>query len=156
MTFQSFMEKYGLKNAATVRTWIESCFIPGADYEADFVPDEARPPYVRARAKKPGAIYVSIVRALINGFRPIPDMYPTITKEEFFEVYMESLISSGIVIAKNDESLGITNYYPSEKAKKYVFENDKEILSQIKTSLETVGKVVGSGADFVFEFFSNT
>ena len=156
LTFKNFMEKYGLKNSATVRTWIESGFIPGADYEADFVPDEARPPYVRARAKKPGAIYVSIVRALINGFRPIPDRYPTITKEEFYDVYMASLISSGIAIAKKDDSLGITNYYPSEKAMKYVLENDKELLSQIKTSLETVGKVIGSGVDFVFEFFSNS
>ena len=39
---------------------------------------------------------------------------------------------------------------------KYVLENDKELLSQIKTSLETVGKVIGGGVDFVFEFFSNS
>ena len=147
------MEKYGLNNSATVRTWIESGYIPGANFQADFIPDEARPPYVRARAKKPGAIYVSIVKALIKGYRPIPDVYTTITEKEFYDIYMSSLVSSGIVIAKRDDSLGIVNYYPSEKAMMYVLNNDKEMLSQIKTSLEMVGNLIGNGADFVFEFF---
>ena len=99
MTFQEFMEKYNLKNSATVKGWIDKGYIPGASFENNFIPDEARPPYTKSRSKKPGSIYVSIVRALINGYRPIPQCYKTITEKEFYDVYMASLIAGGLVIA---------------------------------------------------------
>ena len=141
MTFQKFMEKYNLKNSATVKGWIDKGYIPGASFENNFIPDEARPPYTKSRSKKPGSIYVSIVRALINGYRPIPQCYKTITEKEFYDVYMASLIAGGLVIAVEDTSLNIINYYPSEKALEYVQKNDKELLSVLKSILGGIGAI---------------
>lgn len=142
MTFQEFMEKYNLKNSATVKGWIDKGYIPGASFENNFIPDEARPPYTKSRSKKPGSIYVSIVRALINGYRPIPQCYKTITEKEFFDVYIASLIAGGLVIAVEDTSLNIINYYPSEKALEYVQKNDKELLSLLKSVLSGIGAII--------------
>ena len=142
MTFQEFMEKYNLKNSATVKGWIDKGYIPGASFENNFIPDEARPPYTKSRSKKPGSIYVSIVRALINGYRPIPQCYKTITEKEFYDVYMASLIAGGLVIAVEDTSLHIVNYYPSEKALEYVQKNDKELLSVLKSILGGIGAII--------------
>lgn len=33
MTFLEFMEKYYLKNAATVKEWIDKGYIPGANFD---------------------------------------------------------------------------------------------------------------------------
>ena len=142
MTFQKFLEKYNLKNSATVKGWIDKGYIPGASFENNFIPDEARPPYTKSRSKKPGSIYVSIVRALINGYRPIPQCYKTITEKEFYDVYMASLIAGGLVIAVEDTSLNIINYYPSEKALEYVQKNDKELLSLLKSILGGIGAII--------------
>ena len=142
MTFQKFMEKYNLKNSATVKGWIDKGYIPGASFENNFIPDEARPPYTKSRSKKPGSIYVSIVRALINGYRPIPQCYKTITEKEFYDVYMASLIAGGLVIAVEDTSHNIINYYPSEKALEYVQKNDKELLSLLKSVLSGIGAII--------------
>jgi hypothetical protein len=142
MTFQKFMEKYNLKNSATVKGWIDKGYIPGASFENNFIPDEARPPYTKSRSKKPGSIYVSIVRALINGYRPIPQCYKTITEKEFYDVYMASLIAGGLVIAVEDTSFNIINYYPSEKALEYVQKNDKELLSLLKSILGGIGAII--------------
>ena len=142
MTFQKFMEKYNLKNSATVKGWIDKGYIPGASFENNFIPDEARPPYTKSRSKKPGSIYVSIVRALINGYRPIPQCYKTITEKEFYDVYIASLIAGGLVIAVEDTSLNIINYYPSEKALEYVQKNDKELLSLLKSILGGIGAII--------------
>ena len=142
MTFQKFVEKYNLKNSATVKGWIDKGYIPGASFENNFIPDEARPPYTKSRSKKPGSIYVSIVRALINGYRPIPQCYKTITEKEFYDVYMASLIAGGLVIAVEDTSLNIINYYPSEKALEYVQKNDKELLSLLKSILGGLGAII--------------
>ena len=142
MTFQKFLEKYNLKNSATVKGWIDKGYIPGASFENNFIPDEARPPYTKSRSKKPGSIYVSIVRALINGYRPIPQCYKTITEKEFYDVYMASLIAGGLVIAVEDTSLNIINYYPSEKALEYVQKNDKELLSVLKSILGGIGAII--------------
>ena len=142
MTFQEFMEKYNLKNSATVKGWIDKGYIPGASFENNFIPDEARPPYTKSRSKKPGSIYVSIVRALINGYRPIPQCYKTITEKEFYDVYMASLIAGGLVIAVEDTSHNIINYYPSEKALEYVQKNDKELLSLLKSVLSGIGAII--------------
>lgn len=142
MTFLEFMEKYNLKNAATVKGWIDKEYIPGANFDNNFIPDEAKPPYTKSRSKKPGSIYVSIVRALISGYRPIPQCYKTITEKEFYDVYMASLISGGLVIAVEDTSLNIVNYYPSEKALEYVQKNDKELLSIVKSILDGIGAII--------------
>ena len=142
MTFLEFMEKYYLKNAATVKEWIDKGYIPGANFDNNFIPDEAKPPYTKSRSKKPGSIYVSIVRALIRGYRPIPQCYKTITEKEFYDVYMASLISGGLVIAVKDTSLNIVNYYPSEKALEYVQKNDKELLAFLKSILGGIGAII--------------
>ena len=142
MTFQEFMEKYNLKNSATVKGWIDKGYIPGASFENNFIPDEAKPPYTKSHPKKPGSIYISIVRALINGYRPIPQCYKTITEKEFYDVYMASLIAGGLVIAVEDTSLHIINYYPSEKALEYVQKNDKELLSLLKSILGGFGVII--------------
>ena len=142
MTFQEFMEKYNLKNSSTVKGWIDKGYIPGASFENNFIPDEARPPYTKSRSKKPGSIYVSIVRALINGYRPIPQCYKTITEKEFYDVYMASLIAGGLVIAVEDTSHNIINYYPSEKALEYVQKNDKELLSLLKSIHGGIGAII--------------
>ena len=142
MTFQEFMEKYNLKNSATVKGWIDKGYIPGASFENNFIPDEAKPPYTKSHPKKPGSIYISIVRALIYGYRPIPQCYKTITEKEFYDVYMESLIAGGLVIAVEDTLLNIINYYPSEKALEYVKKNDKELLSLLKSVLSGIGTII--------------
>jgi hypothetical protein len=79
---------------------------------------------------------------LINGYRPIPQCYKTITEKEFYDVYMASLIAGGLVIAVEDTSLNIINYYPSEKALEYVQKNDKELLSVLKSILGGIGAII--------------
>lgn len=136
MTFQEFMTTFKLKNSATVRSWIENGYIPGADYEADFIPDNSRPPYTKARAEKPSAIYVSIVKGLIEGYRPIPAFYKTITPDVFYSVYMANLIECGYVIENKDSSLGVSFYFPSAKAQKYVLENENVLKKNILDDIQ--------------------
>ena len=152
MTFQEFMTKFNLKNSATVRNWIEKGYIPGADYEANFIPDRSLPPFTNARAKKPGAIYVSIIKGLLDGFRPIPEMYPTINREEFYNVYLRALIRSGYVLETQDESISVTFYYPSEKAQQYYYENERNLIKRLISDFKTIGIVIGNGRDFIFRF----
>ncbi len=53
MTFQGIMEKYNLKNSATVKGWIDKGYITGAGFENSFIPDEVKPLYTKSHPKKP-------------------------------------------------------------------------------------------------------
>ena len=75
MTIDVFIYNYGLKRKDTFISWIKNGLIQCANLEKDYVPDSARPPYTKARAKKAGAIYVSIVKASCNRQHVLPKLY---------------------------------------------------------------------------------
>ena len=60
MTIKEFMNNNGLKNRSTVEKWINDELIPNASIENDYIPNSARVPYTKARAKKAESIYRSI------------------------------------------------------------------------------------------------
>lgn len=98
MTLENFMENYGLKNKKTVVDWISKGYIPGANLEKNYVPDSARPPYTRARAKNAGSIYMSIVDASYKRRQVFPALYRLCDEE--FESYIENLVQAGLIIKR--------------------------------------------------------
>lgn len=98
MTLENFMENYGLKNKKTVVDWISKGYIPGANLEKNYVPDSARPPYTRARAKNAESIYMSIVDASYKRRQVFPALYRLCDEE--FESYIENLVKAGLIIKR--------------------------------------------------------
>ena len=89
------MENYGIKRKKTVIDWILENLIPGANLEEDFIPDSARPPYTKARAKNAKAIYYSIVVASSKRYHVFPRLYGIC--EEEFNGYIDRLVAANLI-----------------------------------------------------------
>lgn len=111
MTISEFAAKTGHKTKI-VKGWIDRGLIPKADISADYVPDSAREPYTKARAKTSDAIYESIVNAARNRRHVLPALYG-IGQDEF-NGYVDRLIESGLIFAR--ESDGVVYYDATPKA----------------------------------------
>lgn len=106
MTLEKFMENYGLKNKRTIVDWISNGYLPGADLEKNYVPDSARPPYTKARARNAGSIYTSIVVASYKRRHVFPSLYKLCDEE--FESYIDELVKAGLIVRRTTG--GITYY----------------------------------------------
>ena len=99
MTIKEFMNLFDLKNESTVIKWIKDGYIPGAYINEEsneyFIPDLARPPYTKARAKTTNAIYKSIVKACINREGVCAKLYKL--NEVEFQVYIKDLADAGYI-----------------------------------------------------------
>mgnify|MGYP000769810710 CR=1 FL=1 len=75
----------------TVIKWINNGYIPGASVENNYVPDSARKPYTKARAKNSDAVYCSIVKACMNFCHVVPALYNM--RDDEFNGYIDRLIA---------------------------------------------------------------
>ena len=94
MTIQEFSDR-NWKQISTVKKWIKKGWIPGASIEKNYVPDSARVPYTAARAKKPKAVYASMVKACLAQQHIMPELYH-ISQEEF-DGYVCELVNKGLL-----------------------------------------------------------
>lgn len=95
MTIKEFMENNGLKHRTTVENWINDKLIPNASVENDYIPNSARIPYTKARAKKAESIYHSILKACRERKHVLPKIYKMSSEE--FNQYINQLENSGLI-----------------------------------------------------------
>lgn len=134
MTIELFALKNNIKRE-TVEKWIRSGLIPKANIEKDYVPDSARQPYTKARAKNTNAIYVSMVKAAYYRRHILPVLYQMCDDE--FNGYVERLVRAGCLEKRISD--GITYYDATIKADEI---NHKFILNALKV----ISKGVSEGA----------
>lgn len=97
MTIKEFAKRYNVKERIA-RKWIRCGYIPEANIENDYIPDSARVPYTKARAKTADAIYVSIVKASRNRMHVVPQIYG-LTQAEF-DGYIRRLEDAGLIVLR--------------------------------------------------------
>lgn len=97
MTIERFAEKNNVKEKR-VKGWIEKELIPRADLDENYVPDSARQPYTKARAREASSIYLSIVRASNKRFHVLPKLYGICNDE--FEGYINRLVAAGLIVKR--------------------------------------------------------
>lgn len=90
----------------TVIKWINNGYIPGASVENNYVPDSARKPYTKARAKNSDAVYCSIVKACMNFCHVVPALYNM--RDDEFNGYIDRLIAAGYISTRVAD--GVTYY----------------------------------------------
>jgi len=90
----------------TVEKWIKDGLIPNADLEKDYIPESARQPFTRARAKNTDAIYVSMVKASFSRKHILPIIYKMC--EDEFNGYIERLVKAGCIEKRISD--GVTYY----------------------------------------------
>ena len=91
----------------TVIKWINNGYIPGASVENNYVPDSARKPYTKARAKNSDAVYCSIVKACMNFCHVVPALYNM--RDDEFNGYIDRLIAAGYISTRVAD--GVTYYW---------------------------------------------
>ena len=108
MTINMFMNNYGIKKKETVIKWIMDDLIPGANLSTDYLPESARPPYTKARAKKADAIYCSIVTATQKRYHVLPKIYKICVDE--FEGYINRLVAAGLIVLRVSDNITYYDY----------------------------------------------
>ncbi len=120
MTIKEFMNLFDLKNESTVIKWIKYGYIPGAYRNEEsneyFIPDLARPPYTKARAKTTNAIYKSIVKACINREGVCAKLYKL--NEVEFQVYIKDLAAAGYIRIELHNN--IEYYFATNKSNEFL------------------------------------
>lgn len=135
MTINEFMIKNNIRKKNTVIAWIEKGLIPNATLDPEYIPESARKPYTRARAKNAKAIYCSIVKATINRYHVMPQNYG-ICKAEF-EAYVDKLVEAKLIDKRVTD--GITYYDATITALKIKRET---LLEFIERSMEGISRGV--------------
>ncbi len=102
MTVNDFIEKTGASKKR-VTGWIKKGLVPGADLNKNFVPNSAREPYTAARAKKPKAIYKSILKATELGQHVLPAIFKICQDE--FDGYIKRLEETGKIIIRVTDNI---------------------------------------------------
>lgn len=134
MTTDTFMRNYGIKKKGLVTKWITEELIPGANLDEDYIPDSARPPYTKARAKNAKSIYYSIVIASHNRQHVLPKLYK-ICQEEF-NGYINRLAQANLIDIRVTDNI---TYYDATLSATDV--NKKFILD----ALERCSKGIAQG-----------
>lgn len=129
MTITTFMNNYGIKKKETVIKWILEDLIPSADIGKDYVPDSARPPYTRARAKSSDSIYYSIVDASRKRCHVLPKIYKICEGE--FNGYISRLVEANLIVIRTTDNI---TYYDTPLTAKNC--NRKFVLEMIKAGSE--------------------
>ena len=140
MTIQEFAVKCGTKEA-TVVNWLEKGYVPGAaKVDGAFrIPQSARKPYTKNRAKKGSAILKSIVRACDLRLGICAAVYKI--PEAEFSGYIETLVHSQLISAYQDD--GITYYNVTDKGVDWLKQPFKKTdwLSLLSTGASVVSAV---------------
>ena len=104
MTIDEFATRTQTKKI-TVISWVSKGFIPGA--HDDFVPDSARKPYTKARAKTGESIIKSILKACNARMGICAGIYG-ITETDF-NTYISWLINGGYIMSFEADGLKYYN-----------------------------------------------
>ncbi len=102
MTPNEYMERYGIKKRRLTE-WAKTGLIPGADLANNYIPDSARKPYTCTRARKPKAIYKSILKATEQGQHVLPVIFKICQDE--FDGYIKRLEEAGKIIVRTTENI---------------------------------------------------
>lgn len=137
MTIKEFMNAFELKNEKTVLNWLEKDLIAGAHKDEETgewgIPELARPPYTRARAKTADSIYVSIVDACNKRKSVCAKLYKI--SEIEFEEYISNLVAAKLISIK--EVNGIKYCFATPTSQSYL--DDKNALKKfVKFAIKTV------------------
>lgn len=143
MTIKEFMNLFDLKNESTVIKWIKDGYIPGAYINEEsneyFIPDLARPPYTKARAKTTNAIYKSIVKACINREGVCAKLYKL--NEVEFQVYIKDLADAGYIRIELHNN--IEYYFATNKSNEFLKSKEPQELVKSCIGLITESAVKG-------------
>lgn len=133
MDIDKFASNNGVKRK-TVENWIKNNLIPNADLEKNYVPDSARQPFTKARAKNVNAIYVSMVKASSERKHILPVLYKI--GEDEFNGYIERLVKAGYIEKRISD--GVTYYDATIQS--------KDINTVIIKTIKTISQGVSEGA----------
>lgn len=132
MTIEEFMSNNNIKKRQTVIGWIEKGYIPRAEIDKNFIPDSARVPYTKARARTAKGIYNSIVQATNKREHVMAKLYNL--SEDEFNGYIERLIAADLIVKRVND--GITYYDATLQGASY---NENQILNAVgKFVIKTV------------------
>lgn len=140
MTIKEFMRNNGLKNRSTVEKWINDELIPNASIENDYIPNSARVPYTKARAKKAESIYRSILKACRERKHVLPQIYKMSSEE--FNQYINQLENAGLINKRTED--GVEYYDISLYALKLQKEEINKIIVTISNFAVAVSNVCSS------------
>lgn len=114
----------------TVLKWLEKGYIPGAKKDLKtqewILPNSARIPYTRARAKNTKALRKSILKACMERKHVFYKLYKNVTEEEF-KYKIQELKDEGLIVVRIED--GIEYYDSTNKL-------DKESKISISNNIE--------------------
>lgn len=134
------MNNNGLKNRSTVEKWINDELIPNASIENDYIPNSARVPYTKARAKKAESIYCSILKACRERKHVLPKIYKMSSEE--FNQYINQLENAGLINRRIED--GVEYYDISLYALKLKEEEINKKITTISNFAVAVSKMCSS------------
>lgn len=141
MTLNEFAENNDV-SAKTVNEWLNKDYIPGSYFNNEnnewVIPNSARPPYTKARAKAKQSIYQSIVKAAVKRNHVFPKLYK-ITQSEF-DSYIEILVNANYIKLRVED--GLTYYDETLNSMEFLSSNLKRISELISTQTEAITKAV--------------
>ena len=105
MRIEDFATKYK-KDIRLVKDWINKGFIPGASLENNYIPDSARIPDTKIRARKGESILKAILKACNNQYGISPAIFKL--SQEHFDALLANLEKEGMLFSF--ESDGIRYY----------------------------------------------
>lgn len=135
MTIEEYTIKYRVKKKETVINWILEGYVPGSDLATNYIPNSARQPYTKARARNANSIYYSIVKATKNLYHVTAEIYKLC--EDEFNGYINRLVEANLIVVRVTD--GVT-YYDSPVPDKNC--NQKFILAAIEAGARGVAQGV--------------
>ena len=152
MTAKEFAEKCGV-SVSTVRVWFNKGYVPGAKKSADdgmkqetwSIPEHAREPYTKSRAKKREVINYNILKAISNGYTVLPILFK-ISEVEFKE-YINWLTDNRFI---TKISIDGTKYYKSTiKGEELLKKRRDDVIKLFLNILATAGALLGGVTNFI-------
>ena len=138
-----FANRHGIK-PATVKDWLAKGYIPGAiqDNEGNYlIPDNARCPYTKARAKKEGvSLFKSIVKAYSCGFNVVPQLYD-ITPEKLNAI-ITTLKDNGLITEEHLD--GLVYYNATPEGENYISLTNSEAYKIISDCVSKLAPTISS------------
>ncbi len=143
MTLNQFAEINDIRTKKVIE-WLEEGFIPGSYFDEEnqswVIPDSARLPYTKARAKAKHSIYQSIVKAVIKHKHVFPKLY-NITQQEF-DSYIRVLVNAGYINLRVEDN--VTYYDESLTSRNFLVLKVKQINDLVSVHTEAISKGVTS------------
>ena len=139
MTIKEFALKKNVLES-TVRGWCEKNLIRGAKIDEKTgeydIPSSAKVPYTKNRAYKGDKIYISIVRATMEGFDACAALYKI--HEDEFQGYIKDLVKADIIAEYIAKDTGILYYRQTLKSSEF----SKLPFNKVKAALMEAKKIV--------------